>query len=160
MRLLSLTVATHSDPSVRTADISASDAPQPGTDLLPLTDRTHSKPRLFAAAMPMSKPAQAEGIVLAIARKIRATRQCAQSLPISRAPASRFASTPPLTDKKHSASSPFDADLPTDAADVLAHANTIHRRNADSQGQSRGSGYYRETRLALAHTLPRPNMPA
>lgn len=82
---------------------------------------------------------QADGIVLAIARKIRATRQCAQRLPISRAPASRFASTPPLTDKKHSASSPFDADLSTHAADVLAHANTIHRRNADSQAKSRGT---------------------
>ncbi len=56
MRLLSLTVTTHSDPSVRTADISTSDAPQPGTDLLALTDRTHSKPTLFAATMPTSKP--------------------------------------------------------------------------------------------------------
>lgn len=56
MRSLSLTVATHSDPSVRTADISASDAPQPRTDLLALTDRTHSKPTLLAAAMPTSKP--------------------------------------------------------------------------------------------------------
>lgn len=42
MRLLSLTVATHSDPSVCTADISTSDAPQPRTDLLALTDRTQA----------------------------------------------------------------------------------------------------------------------
>lgn len=139
MRLLSLTVATHSDPSVRTADISTSDAPQPRTDLLALTDQTHSKPTLFAAAMPTSKPyTSGRRRARNRAKNPRHPPVCPK-LPISRAPASCFASTPPLTDKKHSASSPFNADLSTHAADVLAHANTIHRRNADSQAKSRGA---------------------
>ncbi len=139
MRLLSLTVETHSDPSVRADDISTSDAPQPRTGLLRLTDRIHSKPSLHAAAMPTSKP-RTSGRHRARSRAKRPHHPpvCPKAPNLPRA-ASHFASTPPLTDKKHSASSPFNADLSTHAADVLAHANTIHRGNADSQGQSRGA---------------------
>lgn len=103
---------------------------------------------------------QAEGLVLAIARKIRATRQCAQRLQISRAPASRFASTPPLTDKKHSASSSFNADLSTHAPATSSPTPTRFIVETPTAKANRGERILpRNAPGARAHTLPRPDMP-
>lgn len=150
MRLLSLTVATHSDPSVRTADICTSDAPQPRTDLLALTDRTHSKPTLLAAAMPTSKPyTSGRHRARNRAKNPRHPPVCPKSpnLPRARVPLR------------------FDAAAHRQKAQRFEslRRRPIHTRGRrprprqhDSSSKRRqprpiaGSGYYRETRLALA----------
>lgn len=142
MRLLSLTVATHSDPSVRTADICTSDAPQPGTDLLALTDRTHS--------MPTSKPyTSGRHRARNRAKNPRHPPVCPKSpnLPRARVPLR------------------FDAAAHRQKAQRFEslQRRPTHRRGRrprprqhDSSSKRRqpsqiaGSGYYRETRPALA----------
>lgn len=137
---LSLTVETHSDPSVRADGISTSDAPQPRTGLLRLTDRIHSKPSLHAAAMPTSKP-RTSGRHRARNRAKNPHHHpvCpkAPNLPRARVPL-RFDAAA-HRQKAQRFESLRRRPIRTHAADVLAHANTIHRGNADSQGQSRGT---------------------
>lgn len=140
MRLLSLTVETHSDPSVRADDISTSDAPQPRTGLLRLTDRIHSKPSLHAAAMPTSKPyTSGRPRARNRAKNPRHPPVCpkAPNLPRARVPL-RFDAAA-HRQKAQRFESLQCRPIHTRAGDVLAHANTIHRGNADSQGQSRGT---------------------
>ncbi len=150
MRLLSLTVATHSDPSVRTADMCTSDAPQPRTDLLALTDRTHSKPTLLATAMPTSKPyTSGRHRASNRAKNPRRPPVCPKSpnLPRTRVPlrfdaaahrqkAQRFESLqrPPIHTRGR-------------RPRPRKHDSSSKRRQPS---QIAGSGYYRETRPALA----------
>lgn len=147
---LSLTVATHSDPSVRTADICTSDAPQPRTDLLALTDRTHSESTLLAAAMPTSKPyTSGRHRASNRAKNPRRPPVCPKSpnLPRTRVPLR------------------FDAAAHRQKAQRFEslQRRPIHTRRRrprprqhDSSSKRRqpsliaGSGYYRETRPALA----------
>lgn len=140
MRSLSLTVETHSDPSVRADDISTSDAPQPRTGLLRLTDRIHSKPSLHAAAMPTSKPRTSERHRARNRAKNphhHAVCPKAPNLPHARVPLRFDAAT--HRQKTQRFESLQRRPIHTRAGDVLAHANTIHRRNADSQAKSRGT---------------------
>lgn len=128
--------------------------------LLSLTVATHSESTLLAAAMPTSKPYTSGRHRASNRAKIRATRQCAQRLQISRAPASRFASTPPLTDKNTALRVPS---TPTYPHTRPTSSPTPTRFIVESR-QPRpiaGNGYYpRNAPAARAHTLRRPNMPA
>ncbi len=150
MRLLSLTVATHSDPSVRTAGISASDPPQPRTDLLALADRTHSESTLLAAAMPTSKPyTSGRHRARNRAKNPRHPPVCPKSpnLPRARVPL-RFDAAAHRQKAQR-----FES---LQRRPIHTRGRRPRPRQHDSSSKRRqpsqiaGNGYYRETRLALA----------